>query len=77
MKTKEESTKMVNFMKGVFVLGHGHVVKMQYFFSCLLWGMDHTIKVYSIDNQGRVYQIVNFMTPCAGLFIIGRGRVSL
>ena len=44
MMTKEGSTKIVNFMTpgaGVHVLGHGYVVKMQYFSSsCLLWDMD-------------------------------------
>ena len=47
MMTKKASIKIVNFMThgaGVIVLGHGHIVKMQYFFSsfCLLWGMGLT-----------------------------------
>ena len=42
---KEKPTKIVNFMTpgaGVFVLEHGHIVKMQYFLSssCLHLGMD-------------------------------------
>ena len=48
MLTKEESTKIVKFHypeARVLVLGHGHRVKMKYFFSssCLHWGMDQTI----------------------------------
>ena len=47
MMTKEGSPKIVNYMTpgaGVLVLGHGHVVKMQCFFSsfCIHWGMDQT-----------------------------------
>ena len=36
MMTMEEYTKIVNFMNpgaGVLVLGRGHIVNMQYFFS--------------------------------------------
>ena len=44
--TKEESTKIVNFMTlgaGVLVSGRGHIMKMQYYFSsCLHGGMDQT-----------------------------------
>ena len=44
---------------GDFVQGHGHIVKMQYFFSsCLLFG--------------RVYQIVNFMTLILGCRHVSR-----
>ena len=54
MTTKEESTKIVNclllivyFMtvgEGALVVGHGPILKMQYFFSssCPHWGMDQT-----------------------------------
>ena len=50
MITKEESTKIVKFHypgAGVLVLGHGHRVKMKYFFSssCLLLGMVQTNEV--------------------------------
>ena len=38
--------------------------------------MDQTNYVYGNDDQGRVFQIVNFMTPGAGFLIIGRGHVS-
>ena len=61
MMTKEKSTKIVNFMKGegVLVLGHGHIVKMQFFFSlsCLHCGMDQTNKVYSNDDQNTKLKI--------------------
>ena len=65
MMTKEGSTKIVNFMTpgaGVLVLGRdhiSHIVKMHYFFknlSSLFPVRDQTNYVYSIDDQGRVYQ---------------------
>ena len=43
MTTKEGSTKFVNFVTpgaGVLVLGHGHIVKIQYFLSTLVDGSD-------------------------------------
>ena len=72
MMTKEGSTKIVNFMTpgaGVLVLGRGHIshiVKMHYFFknlSSLLQVIDQTNYVYSIDDQGRVYQNCKFHDP--------------
>ena len=51
--SEERSTKIVNFMTaraGIPVLGHGHIVEMQYFFfSCLHYGMDTTN--YNADKQ--------------------------
>ena len=32
--------------------------------------------IYSNDNQGRVYEIVNFMTHGAGVLVLGRGHIS-
>ena len=75
---KEGSTKIVTFMTpgaGVLVLGCGHIshiVKMHYFFknlSSLLPVIDQTDYVYSIDDQGRVYQNCKFHDP--------RGRGSI
>ena len=79
MMTKEGSTKIVNFMTpgaGVLVLGCGHIshiVKMHYFFknlSSLLPVIDQTNYVYSIDDQGRVYQNCKFHDP------LGRGSCA-
>ena len=68
MITKEQSTKIVNFMTpgvGTLVLGHGHIVKIKYFFfsSSLHLGMDQTNSVYSNNEQGRVYQNCKFHDP--------------
>ena len=65
MMTQEGSAKIVTFMTpgaGVLVQGCGnisHIVKMHYFFknlSSLFPVRDQTNYVYSIDDQGRVYQ---------------------
>ena len=81
MMTKEESSKIVNGMTprtGVLVLGQGQVVKMEYFFSssCLQWGMDQTNKVYSNDDQRRIYQIINFMNHGAGVLMLWHNHIS-
>ena len=57
--TKEESTKIVNFMSpgiGVLVLGRAPLLKMLYFFSssCLHWGRDETNEVYSNNDRGWI-----------------------
>ena len=40
-----------------FVLGYGHIVKIQYFFSsCPHWCMDQTVKVSTNDDQRMVCQ---------------------
>ena len=66
MMDKEGSTKVVNFMTpgaGVLVFGHGHLVKMHDFFSCLQWGMDQKNQAYINDDLGRVYQNSKFHDP--------------
>ena len=67
MMTKEESTKTVNFITPgaeVLVLWHGHIVKLQYFFSssCLCWITDQT--------KGRVDKICKFHDPSAKVLIL-------
>ena len=72
MMIKEGSTKIVTFMTplaGVLMLGCGvisHIVKMHYFFkkiSSLLPCMDKKNKIYSNDDQGRVFQNCKFHDP--------------
>ena len=72
MMTKEESTKIVNFMTpwvGVLVLGRGHIshrVKMHYFLKDLLLYSQALIRqtkyVVMMNKEGST-KIVNFMTP--------------
>ena len=59
----------------------GHIVKMHHFFnnksSSLFTGIDQTkYIVCSYDQLGRVYQIVNFMTPGARVLVLRRGQIS-
>ena len=68
--TKEESTKIVNFMTpraGVLVLGRGHIshiVKMHYFFKIFFSTPRHcSNKVYSNDDTGSVFQNCKFHDP--------------
>ena len=87
MITKEGYAKIVNFMTpgaGVFVLGCGHlshIVKMHYFFkksSSLLPGIDQTNHgryIVLMTKEGST-EIVNFLTPGAGVLLIGRGHIS-
>ena len=58
------------------MLVHGHIVKMQYFFSssCLHLGINQTNLVCSNDDKGST-NIVNFMTRGAGVFKLRRGHV--
>ena len=85
--TKEGSTIIETFMSpgaGVLVLGRGHIhvsylVKMHYYIikcSFLLPVMDQTNQAYSNDGLGRATKIVNFMTPGAGVLVLGRGHIS-
>ena len=39
-------------------MGHGHIVKMQFFLPSfsIHWGIDQSNIVYCNDDQGRVYQ---------------------
>ena len=87
MIAKEGSTKIVTFMTlgaGVFVLGYGHInniVKMHYFFkksSSLLPGIDQTnYGLYIVlMTKERSTKIVNFMTPRAGVLMLGCGHIS-
>ena len=50
-----------------------HIVEMHYIFENLLLyshaGIDQTNLVYNNDDQGRVYQIVDFITPGAGVLV--------
>ena len=70
--TREGFTKIIHSMTpraGFLVLGRvhiKHIVKMHYFFknfSSLLPVIDQTNYVYSIDDQGRVYQNCKFQDP--------------
>ena len=85
MMIKEGSTKIVNFMTpraGVFVLwcGHiSHIVKMHYFFKNLLLYSQAYIRqtkyIVLINKEGST-KIVTFMTPGAGVLVLGCGHIS-
>ena len=64
MITKEGSTKIVNSMTSgarVLLLGHGHIVKMQYFFFCLFFStLGHGSNKLSNNDKGRVNQNCKF-----------------
>ena len=85
MMTKEGSTKIVNFMfpgAGVLVLGCGHlshIVKMHYFFKNLLLYSQAYIRqtkyIVMLTTEGSA-KIVNFMTPGAGVLVLGLGHIS-
>ena len=84
MMTKEGSTKIVTFMTpgaGVLVLrcGHiSHIVKMHYFFKNLLYSqlkIRQTMYIVLITMEGST-KIVNFMTPRAGVLMLGCGHIS-
>ena len=80
--TREGSTKIVIVMTsrtGVLVLGCGHIshiVKTHYFFKNLIyshaWIRRTTYKV--MMTKERSTKIVNFMTPRAGVLMLGRGH---
>ena len=83
--TKEGCTNIVNFMSpgaGVSVLGCGHlshIVKMHYFFKNLLLYSQAYIrqtKYIVMMTKERSTKIVNFMTPGAGVLVLGRGHIS-
>ena len=82
MMTKEGSIEIVTFMTpgaGVLVLGCGHIVKMHYFFKTLLLYSQAQIrqtKYIVIMTMERSTKIVNFMTPGAGVLVLGRGHIS-
>ena len=65
--TKEGSTQIVNFLTPgarVLVLGHGHIVKMNYFvkiFFSTLQCIDQTNQVCSNNDQGKAYPNCKFL----------------
>ena len=67
---------------GVLVLGRGHIshrVKMHYFFKNLLLYfqalMKQTKYVVMMTKEGST-KIVNFMSPGAGVLVLGCGHIS-
>ena len=78
--TKKGSTKIVNFMiprEGVHVQGHGHIsyiVKWHYFFKNLLLYFKaqprQTDGLVMMSKEGST-NIINFMTPRAGILVLG------
>ena len=59
------------------MLGRGHIshtVNMQYFFKNLLLFSQAKIK-QTKEMEGSI-EIVNFMTPNAGVLVLGRGHIS-
>ena len=85
MMSKEGSTKIVNFMTpgaGVLVLGRSHInhiMKMHYFFKNLqLYSQAYIRKtkyLVVMTKEGST-NIINFMTPVAGVFVLGCGHIS-
>ena len=83
--TKEGFTKIVTFMPpraGVLALGccHiGHIVKIHNFFLNLLLYSGSQIKqtkyIVMMTKEGST-KIVNFMTPGAGVLMLGHGHIS-
>ena len=84
MTTKEGSTKIENFMTlgaGVLALRRGHIshiVKIHYFFKKIFfstqWYGSDKLKVM-MNKEGST-KIVNFITPGAGVLVLGRGHIS-
>ena len=92
MMTKEGSTKIVNFMTpgaGVLLLGCGHshksysdqslIVKMHCFFKNLLLYSHayfrQTKYIVMMTKDGST-KIVTYMTPGAGVLVLGFGHIS-
>ena len=88
MMTKERFNKIVNFMTprtGVLVLGCGHIchiVKIHYYkimYKILLLYFQleiiQTMYIVLMTKEGST-KIVNFMTPGAGVLMLGRGHIS-
>ena len=83
--TKEGSTKIVNFMTpraGDLVLGCGyisHIVKMHYLFKNILLYSHAYIRqtkyIVLLTKKGLT-EIVTFMTPGAGVLMLGCGHIS-
>ena len=80
MMTTEETTKIVNLLTPravVHVMGRGHIVKMQYFFSFFLhraWIIQ--IKYIAMMTREGSAKIVNFMTHGAKYLMIKCGYIS-
>ena len=85
MMTQEGSTKIVNFMKpwasGEFCALGGHIshkVKMHYNFNYLLLCCQALIRqtkyVVTMTKEGST-KIVDFMTPGAGILVLGCGHI--
>ena len=84
MITKEVSTQIVNFLTpraGVLALGCGHIskiVKMHYSFKNLLLYSQAKIRqtqnIIMMNKEGSI-KIINFMTPGAGVFALGRVHI--
>ena len=84
MMTKEGSTKIVNFMTpgqgflwwGVVI--YSHIVKMHYFFKNLLLyssaSSRQTEYIVMMSKEAST-KIVNFMTPGAGVPVMGCGHI--
>ena len=85
MKTKEESTLIVNLMtprSGVLALGCGQIskiVKMHYSFkNHYLYSqakIRQTQNIMMMNKEGST-KIVNFFTPRAGVLALGCGHIS-
>ena len=85
MMTNQGSTKVVNFMTPSWIrgslLGHGHlsqIVKIHYFFkNLLLYSKAQIRKTEGIVmmSEEESTKIVNFMTPRAGILVLGRGLI--
>ena len=73
--TMEYPTQIVIFIiPGADVLGlrHGHIVQLQYFFSCscLYWARIRQIKYIVMMTTEGSTKIVNFMTPGAWVLML-------
>ena len=84
MMNEKGSTKILNFITpgvGVLVLRCGHVsyiVKIHYFFkNLLLYSKAQIRKTEGIVmmSEEESTKIVNFMTPRAGILVLGRGHI--
>ena len=85
MMTEEGSTKIVNFITPgtwVLVLGRGHIshiVKMHFSFKNRLLYSKTTFRqtksIVLMTKEGST-KYVNFMTPGAGVLMLGRGHMS-
>ena len=85
MMTKDESTKISTFMTpgaGVLMLGCGHkscIVKMHYFFENLLLYFQtkgRQTKYIVMMTKEESTKILNYMTPQAGVLVLGCGHIS-